>query len=84
MRDKISTWMVEDNAQVHPEGADPGGHKGEGLRMENLGEEVALALELQRPLALQQPLTPAPHRDLQQQILEAKSGLMKFEQEVLH
>lgn len=38
MRGGFSTWLVEDNAQVHPEGAYPGGHKGEGLRMESLGK----------------------------------------------
>ena len=83
VRDRISTWMVEDNAQVHPEGADAGGHKREGLRMESLGE-VALALELPHAPGLTAASHPSPpHRNLQQQVLEVKSGLVKFEQEVL-
>lgn len=44
MRGGFGTWLVEDKAQVHPEGADPGGHKGEGLRMESL-MKVALVLK---------------------------------------
>ena len=34
----FSTWLFEDHAQVHPEGADPSGHKGKGLRMKSLGK----------------------------------------------
>lgn len=38
MRKELSTWLVEDNAQVHPEGAYLSGHKGKRLRMESLGK----------------------------------------------
>ena len=37
----FSTWLFEDHAQVHPEGADPSGHKGKGLRMESLGWKLS-------------------------------------------
>lgn len=83
MRDGLSTWLIEDNAQVHPEGADSGAHKGEGLRVESL-RKVALVLEVRHPPLSNRNLSPQPpHCNLQQQILEVKSGLMKFEQEVL-
>lgn len=42
----FSTWLVEDHAQVHPEGANPSGHKGKGLRMESLGKG-GVSLDLQ-------------------------------------
>lgn len=52
----VRTWLIEDNAQVHPEGADSGGHKGEGLRMESL-RKVALVLEV----GIRPCLTEASH-----------------------
>ena len=42
----FSTWLVEDHAQVHPEGANPSGNKGKGLRMESL-EKGGVSLDLQ-------------------------------------
>lgn len=56
MRGGFGTWLVEDKAQVHPEGADPGGHKGEGLRMESL-MKVALVLKF-RYLSSDRNLSP--------------------------
>ena len=42
----FSTWLVEDHAQVHPEGASPSVNKGKGLRMESLGKG-GVSLDLQ-------------------------------------
>lgn len=62
MRDRFSTWLVEDNAQVHPEGADSGGHKGERLRMESLGKEPLVLDFRYSPLSDRNlsPTTPSP------------------------
>lgn len=35
----FNTWLVQGNAQIHPEGAYPGGHEWESLRVESLGRE---------------------------------------------
>lgn len=59
MRGGFGTWLVEDKAQVHPEGADPGGHKGEGLRMESL-RKMALVLKFQHHSFSDRNLSPTP------------------------
>lgn len=38
-RGGFNTWLVQGHAQIHPEGAYPGGHEWESLRVENLGRE---------------------------------------------
>lgn len=79
----FSTWLFEDHAQVHPEGTDPSGHKGKGLRMESLGKG-GVSLDLRHLSFSDGNLSSQPsHRNLQQQVLEVKPGLVKFKQEVL-